>query len=597
MPTHKKEFLMLCNFLRLAAFSFGLVTLVRAQTVEDVYRNLKSLEGRIALPTPQATANVRYAFDYQPPPGRRVTEVVRINKDFAVSADAVNVILRFQPRRPNGFQIEIDGATGEPNRTAGFIDVPIGRARTVNYRANIADIHWTGTITISRPVIVGTGAFLIPALPIAIVYEPPQDAGRRNRAVYMSGESVGNTTGTSLKTENSRTVPVTPTRYVDVQTFRDAITGLATGATIAGATATALTAVGVGSTSPLGDISSVAKTVLGLFADALGQASANWTQGTRTTADYRLTVTAGSGGSLSTGEHLGPGPGDRIVYLRKARLVWLTIDGNVALTLLGSDAVAGDSVAYLRRALGGSLSAAEMQRLPDRRVIQELLELDPFAVHGPTAPLDPGRFALDHTYEGSGLGDTADERTFWHEVQSSDFAANVSFSTRVEDYRSGWLRFLGIGVQQDETLRTDNEKSHIAGTTATASDRYTISFYAPLNQRYAYTVYYDRVFGTYATVEVPLVSGPPWLSGVVTATGGGQLAGELVELIRDGRRYLTRTDAQGRYAFYSRDLKPGTWRFKAGDVERTVEIADTRSTLNVTARPRVILPPPVPRKQ
>ena len=400
---------------------------------------------------------------------------------------------------------------------------------------------------------------------------------------------------------------MTPSQYADVRTFRDALYGLAGGSAVAGAiggapggdvaaaaaadSRDAAVAVVVRGPGPLGPVGAAMKEVLSFFADALGQASASYTSGTGVTREHGLTVTAGSASTLSTGEHLGPGPGDRIVYLWNARLAWITVNGNVTLALLGFDAQARDSVAYLRRALAGQLPARDMARLPSRRVIEHLLALDPLASQGPRA-----RLTHVATYLGSGLGETGDEEEFFHEVDEADSQSRASYQTSIEDYRRGWLSFLGIGVQEDVTLRADFEATRLTGTTTTVADHYKVTFHAPTGQRYAYEVLYDRVFGTYAVVESPVVTGAAWLSGAVTATDGRVLPGELVELVGDGRRYLTRTDAQGRYAFFARDLTSGRWRLKAGEVDQAVEITRSRPTVfNLRMRPRLPLPTVIER--
>jgi hypothetical protein len=312
------------------------------------------------------------------------------------------------------------------------------------------------------------------------------------------------------------------------------------------------------------------------------------------TQDHRLTITAGSAEELTTGEQLGPGAGDRIVYFRNARLAWMTVNGQVSLCLLGADGLAKDSVAYLRRALSEQVPEEERSRLPPAPVIEELLGLDPFVSGGLGAVNDTRRFGHVQTYEGSGLGDTPDTVQYEHRVETADAEARASFSVRVEDYRTGLLSFLEIGVQRDETLRAESESVRISETTNTVGAAYRISFHAPAGQRYAYSVYYDRVFGSYVAVPAPVMTGAAWLSGVVARAGAGALQGELVELERDGRRYLTRSDAQGRYEFRSSDLSPGAYKLRAGGAEQTLNLTGVSAVANVTAS-SVFRPGPIGR--
>ena len=74
------------------------------------------------------------------------------------------------------------------------------------------------------------------------------------------------------------------------------------------------------------------------------------TIGTKVTTDYKQTITLGSAETYGT-SHLGPGHGDRIVYLLNARIVWLIANGQIKLCLLGADAKSADYIDYLQGAL------------------------------------------------------------------------------------------------------------------------------------------------------------------------------------------------------------------------------------------------------
>src|SRR5205085_8688359 len=77
-----------------------------AQSVQDVYRNLKSLEGRIPLPTPSAV--VRVAGSFEPifseeidhlvprPTGQQRASFMHRTANYTVHVNAVNVGLRFE---------------------------------------------------------------------------------------------------------------------------------------------------------------------------------------------------------------------------------------------------------------------------------------------------------------------------------------------------------------------------------------------------------------------------------------------------------------------------------------------------------------------
>src|SRR5437764_15421672 len=73
-----------------------------AQSIQEVYRNLKSLEGRIPLPTTYVVARVPGNFPpiFNEPeavrPGGRPPAVTPRNRSFTANANAVNVGLKFE---------------------------------------------------------------------------------------------------------------------------------------------------------------------------------------------------------------------------------------------------------------------------------------------------------------------------------------------------------------------------------------------------------------------------------------------------------------------------------------------------------------------
>ena len=141
-----------------------------AQTLQDVYRSLKSLEGRIPLPTPQATVGVVGPFinlgrDAEHPnrPGRPVPV---IHRDLPLTADAVNVVLRFRREDvADPFLVQVGHGAAVPAGSRTFVDVPIGRAREVAYTVRTAYTRYQGSITISRPPVIGLGVFVTPPFP------------------------------------------------------------------------------------------------------------------------------------------------------------------------------------------------------------------------------------------------------------------------------------------------------------------------------------------------------------------------------------------------------------------------------------------------
>src|SRR6185436_2615740 len=87
------------------------------------------------------------------------------------------------------------------------ISINVGRLRTVKWTIRSGTKLHRDELTIKRPRIIGVGAFTIPALPVAVVYDPPQDPERSNSVVYTRTTSVGTTLGLTVRGGTSTTAP------------------------------------------------------------------------------------------------------------------------------------------------------------------------------------------------------------------------------------------------------------------------------------------------------------------------------------------------------------------------------------------------------
>jgi hypothetical protein len=96
--------------------------------------------------------------------------------------------------------------------------------------------------------------------------------------------------------------------------------------------------------------------------------------------------------------------------------------------------------------------------------------------------------------------------------------------------------------------------------------------------------YYDRKFGTFAFVSVPV--GDTVAAGMVASEAGAPRPRTRVELVTAGRKYITWTDAQGRYAFRSRRLKPGSYELIVDGKRQPLKLEGKRVTVNVTVDQR-----------
>src|SRR5262249_10751885 len=198
--------------------------------------------------------------------------------------------------------------------------------------------------------------FIIPALPVAVVYEPPAVGTGTSTQTYTEEYSVGTAVRTEFTQENSTTTPGPPSQFAIAMDMKSQMSGLAT-------------ALQQGDyIDPTGTLKGAGK-ALSVIADALGQASAsNATDSVHTTvSEQELKVTLKH--AVSPNSNLGPGKGDVICYLINARLVWMVQDGDLTLTLLGFDGLGEKSVV--------DLQTHPEQSHVDAATVQELLKLDP----------------------------------------------------------------------------------------------------------------------------------------------------------------------------------------------------------------------------
>ena len=209
--------------------------------------------------------------------------------------------------------------------------------------------------------------------------------------------------------------------------------------------------------------------------------------------------------------------------------------------------------------------------LADRETIQDLLKLDPFVSGGARPDLPSNRFAFVQTYTGSGTGVDGDEIFFEYSLSASDSLAKTSYTIRTEYFRSGFLSFLGLGVTQDKSTKTTISHTSMAATNSSSSIATTGRFHAAPDQRYAVDAYHDRAFGTFCFVDA-LPTTAAAASGVMTDAGGKPIANQVVTLMDGSKKISTRTDSQGRYAFFSSRIRPGNFTLRSGAVLKTLSI-------------------------
>ena len=123
-----------------------------------------------------------------------------------------------------------------------------------------------------------------------------------------------------------------------------------------------------------------------------------------------------------------------------------------------------------------------------------------------------------------------------------------------------------------ETVTTSLVQRSVAATTQSQTVSAGGTLFAGIDEQYVVEVLYDRVFGTFVFRLLPSAANA-LLAGVVTADSGRVPSGQTVSVLAGGKRFVTTTDASGRWAFHARDIEPGTVTIKAGNVTRTEKFA------------------------
>jgi hypothetical protein len=398
-----------------------------------------------------------------------------------------------------------------------------------------------------RPPVVGIGVFTIPALPMTIVYAPPQGALKKNTVTYSDTATVSRTTSSSVtNSNNTKTVQAYSAADL-IGKVAGAITtvaavvgtggaGAAGGASVAGA----LSQLGAALFGPAKDandstadatkqISSELSLVSGILT-AVGEPSTSDSQTFTVQDDQSLTLTITNMSQYGSGNALGPGVGDRIVYLRDVKVVWMAVNGMVGIHVLGSAAIGANAVQDLmqEKAIlqGGGAPTLGL----DADTIDTLLSVDPIVS---TAPgrlgwfggprIGPPRFVPADPAGRNGTTTSAGGDVFQasYDVATDSKHTVTSSTVKITDNKPGWGAVLFGASDNTETTTTSTFTSSQA-TDDKADDKVTSTITlvsAGHDDPYNVKIFYDRTFGTYCVVDAnsPLLQSS---GGVITVATG-----------------------------------------------------------------------------
>jgi hypothetical protein len=435
--------------------------------------------------------------------------------------------------------------------------VNAGQASTVEFTLKSGTKSFTGYLLIVRPPVIGVGAFTVPAIPLTIVYAPPLGQLRKNTNSFSITSSSGTTLNMSVSQDNSTT---TPTDFVQ------------SNVTDANSLQSAVSQIPGLSEIPVGKALAAE---IGILNQITGSISGNTTQGVTTTQNHSLTVNFQSTDSFPTQDISGgPGLDDTFVFLKNAQFMWVARNGRLSVSLIKAILAVQPASDLLQH----KDSPQEFIGL-DSKTIKSLLALDPFTAPYVNVPYSPALVTsnglllpagwIPPRWRNIGEDELGSAAIFsnTYSVQQSDTTTTTNYSTEVLDAKAGMLSFMATGPDVTQTQSTKTTATFSASTTVTSGliQTTTASFSFASGEQLDLMAYYDVVFGTFAFV--PQASAPQALYAGLAAPG------QLVVLQIGGQAHITRTDAQGRYAFHSRNITPGSLgTLFAGGVSRQIQI-------------------------
>ena len=406
-----------------------------------------------------------------------------------------------------------------------------------------------------RPPVLGAGAFTIPALPMTIVYAPPQGKTAQNTQSYSDQETLTRTVSSSLTTGTStKTVQA----YSASDLFEKASAAIASVVAIVGTGGTA-----AGGASVVGALGELSQAVFGPIksendsvAAALGQAktmvsnyfglinqfapsssSSDQVQVT-TEDDHSVTLSFSSLNEYESEQGLGPGVGDRIVYMRNVRVVWVAIAGEVNIVILGYDGIGANGVHDLLAEQVLLQSGGTASLGLDEETIAYLLGVDPLVAHATTGRrpvagaarihlgppvIGPPRFvpASPPGRNGTGTGPGGDSFVATFDTTVDDTHKTTRTTTTVTDVKPSWIPVLfGLADNQETTTTTTFTTTQATDDKKEDKVSCQVTLYSTgVDDPYDVKLFYDNTFGTYVILDTdsPLLQGSAGVKEVAVA--------------------------------------------------------------------------------
>jgi hypothetical protein len=461
---------------------------VFSPATQTLFDKFKQLEGQYPMPPAHSTINVgtinslnRTFSGLQTTTEIRYDELGKprtIVKTPNITIDGVNATLSFScANRPKlnrtALTAVINGVTYTSSTSTLAVDVRLTKVPQWTFSCD--GVSFSDKLTIWRPYANAVGAFEVTAMPLGLLYEPPMNAANTNWASYSSAVQRSSTVSIATSTMTSTTGAPTFDPITTVGQKLDALKNLEP------------------ALSPIAGL-------LGDLKNVVGSTSQTITNATTVSSDRTVEYTLAGTEQVRTDAKSGPGRGDLVHYLRRARFVWTMVQGTVALTLIDSEAVYGATIDEIRADLvrlatqpAGALGPITAL---DRISLEGLLALDPFATNNWPA----SRF--EYITERHLAAGEIYSSNLCHTYKETDKQTQSSTKTTVTKTEEGWLGVLGIGPEDGSSttqLTESSSRSTSIGSTVCASFELRRSASEP---PYGVTVYYDRQFGTFVFKKV-----------------------------------------------------------------------------------------------
>src|SRR5215831_7667494 len=201
-------------------------------SLDQAYQQIKGAEGKIPVPTPEETVDVGYFNAATGEFDGLTTEVEMINgKPVRMVphawVNAVNTRFLFHVyNATKSVRVSVPGG-GSATVAAGgtMLAVHAGRAHDLRWTITSGLKRYGDELIVDRPRIIGAGAFTIPALPVVVVYDPPQNSAGTNSDVYTRSTSIGVSLGMNFGGSSSTSTAGDPPQFADLTMFHQQLQG------------------------------------------------------------------------------------------------------------------------------------------------------------------------------------------------------------------------------------------------------------------------------------------------------------------------------------------------------------------------------------